>query len=84
MKVTTIFLIFFGLSCVVTSTEDDFQGTVKQRTIHFFMKFRKFFERHLGRLNYRVRILLIVNFTRNHSWSHKQKQKNSEFAAEGN
>ena len=69
MKVTTFFLIFFCLPCVATSSEDDFQGTVKQRTIHFFMKFRKFFERQYGRLNYRVCILLIVNFTRNHSWS---------------
>lgn len=69
MKVTAILLIFFCLSCVATSTEDDFQGTVKQRTTNFFRKFRKFFERHLGTLKNRVRILLKVNFTRNHSWS---------------
>ena len=46
MKVTTFLLILFCLPCMATSTEDDFQGTVKQRTKHFFMKFRKFFERH--------------------------------------
>ena len=42
MKVTTILLIFFCLPCLATSSEDDFQGTVKRGAIHFFMEFRKF------------------------------------------